>query len=106
MAARYCVVAALLVVLGVLGLVGSSLMSRWLTVTPAYSLFYLVSGLCAGVAATRGLGTMRLWGKILGFAYLALAIAGFVMDGGDAEWLHVALALVFLYHALLAPPTP
>jgi hypothetical protein len=106
MAARYYVIAALLVVLGVLGLAAPGSMSDWLTVTPVHSVFYLVSGLCAGVAATRGLGTMRLWGKILGFAYLTLAIAGFVMDGGNAAWLHLALALLFLYHALLAPPTP
>jgi hypothetical protein len=106
MAARYYVVAALLVVLGVLGLAASSAMSDWLTVTPVHGVFYLISGLCAGIAASRGLGTMRLCGKVLGFAYLTMAIAGFVMEGDNGAWLHLAVALFFLYHALLAPPTP
>jgi hypothetical protein len=106
MAARYYVIGALLVVLGVLALAASSPMSDWLTVTPVHSVFYLGSGLCAGVAASRGLGTMRLCGKVLGFAYLTMAIAGFVMEGGNGAWLHLAVALFFLYHALLAPPTP
>jgi hypothetical protein len=106
MAARYYVVGALLVVLGVLALAASNQMSDWMTVTPVHSVLYLGSGLCAGVAASRGLGTMRLCGKVLGFAYLTVTIAAVVMEGGNGAWLHLALALFFLYHALLAPPTP
>lgn len=105
MAGRYYVVAGLLIVLGVVGLVVASPVFGVLSVTPAHSLFYLASGGCAALAATRGLGAMRMWGKILGFAFAVLAVAGFVMDGGTASWLHLGLALLFLYHALLAPPT-
>jgi hypothetical protein len=46
-----------------------------------------------------------MWGKILGVSYAALAVAGFVMDGGATAWLHLGVALTFLYQALLAPPT-
>ena len=105
MARRYYVLALSLTASGVVGLVASESMSDVLTVTPMHSVFYLASGACAGFAATRGLGTMRLWGKILGIGYLTLAIAGFVMDSGTLAWLHLGIAALFLYHALLAPPT-
>jgi hypothetical protein len=105
MARRYYVLAVLLTAAGVVGLWAPASVSDVLTVTPVHSAFHLASGACAGFAATRGLGTMRLWGKILGTAYLALAIAGFVMDSGTLAWLHLGIAALFLYHALLAPPT-
>jgi hypothetical protein len=105
MAPRYYAFAALLMLLGLIGLIGSSPLLGMVPLTPIQSLFHMVTGACAGYAATRGLGTMRLWGKILGFAYLAVAVADFVMHGGTTAWLHLAIALFFLYHALLAPPT-
>ena len=105
MARRYFVLALLLAASGVVGLLARGSVSDALTITPVHSVFHLASGACAGFAATRGLGTMRLWGKILGIGYLALAIAGFVMDSGTLAWLHLGIAALFLYHALLAPPT-
>jgi hypothetical protein len=66
-------------------------------------------------AAMQGIGGMRLWGKIFGLVYLAVAILGFVIPGGDIfglihvnmpdNLLHLALAAVFLYVGFLAPPT-
>lgn len=102
---RYYILAILLALLGVLAIVGSTPLAGVVPVTPIHSSVYLVSAACAAVAAARGLAAMRLWGKILGFSYAVLAVAGFVMDGGATAWLHVGVALVFLYHALLAPPT-
>jgi hypothetical protein len=105
MARRYYVVALLLTAAGVVGLLAPASASDVLTVTPVHSVVHLASGACAGFAASRGLGTMRLWGKILGVGYLALAIAGFVMDSSTLAWLHLGVSAIFLYHALLAPPT-
>jgi hypothetical protein len=105
---RYYVLAILLVALGVLAvldLVGSIPLIGAFPVSPIDGPAYLVSGVCAAFAARRGLGAMRMWGKILGVGYAAWAAAGFVLDGGGAAWLHAGVALIFLYHALLAPPT-
>jgi hypothetical protein len=102
---RYYVLSALLTLTGVLGLAAWSPLLGVVRLTTVDSLVHLVSGLCLGYAATQGLGPMRLWGKIVGFGYLALAIAGFVMDAGGVAWLHLGVAAICLYHALLAPPT-
>jgi hypothetical protein len=105
MTMRYYVLALLLTLTGVLGLVEWSPLLGVLRLTTIDSFVHLVSGVCLGFAATQGLGTMRLWGKIVGFGYLALAIAGFLMDAGGVAWLHLGVAAICLYHALLAPPT-
>ena len=105
MASRFYAVAALLLVLGVLGLSGSTPLFGVLPLTRIHSLVHIASAAYAGYAATRGLGAMRLCGKVMGFAYLALAIADFMMAGGTTAWLHLGLGAFFLYHALLAPPT-
>jgi hypothetical protein len=115
MRSRYLVVALLLVILGVLGFVLADPLFGKVEVTPLGNAVHVLAGLCTAIAATRGIGSMRMWGKILGFLFLALSIAAFAADGtliGNAlpltdsnAWLHLALACVFLYHALLAPPT-
>jgi hypothetical protein len=106
MAARSYVLSALLMLIGVLGLVQWSPLLDGLRVTTSHSLLHLVSGACLAFAATRGVGTIRLWGKVFGFAYLALSIAGFLMESGGIAWLHLGVAAICLYQALLAPPTP
>ena len=115
MARRFYVLAALLVGLGAAGFLDPS--SRWAGVafTPALNALHLALGLGTAIAAARGLGTMRAWGKVAGLALLALAIAALTIDSpavarllpltGVNAALHGVLAIVFLYHALLAPPT-
>jgi hypothetical protein len=102
---RYYLLAVVLGLLSVLGLVGSGPLASVLPVSTLHASVHLVAAACTAFAARRGLGAMRQWGKILGFSYAALAVTGWVMDGGATAWLHLGVALVFLYHALLAPPT-
>jgi Domain of unknown function (DUF4383) len=112
---RYFVLALLLVMLGVLGFAVGDPLFGSIEVTPLGNALHVLAGLCTAVAATRGIGSMRMWGKILGFLFLALSIAAFAAEGtlvanalpltDSNAWLHLALACVFLYHALLAPPT-
>jgi hypothetical protein len=102
---RYYALAILLGLLGLLGLAGSSPLLGVFPITAVQAWVHLVSGVCSAFAASRGLGAMRQWGKILGFSYAALAVTGFVFGAGETAWLHLGVALVFLYHALLAPPT-
>jgi Domain of unknown function (DUF4383) len=71
-----------------------------------------VIGVATLLAATQGIGRMRTWGKLIGFAYLMLGVIALV--GSDLFGLmqltradaiaHLAVALVFLYVGLLAPP--
>ena len=115
MARRYHVIAGVLIVLGGLGFVLPTPLFGVFEVTPLLNVVHLAAGVLAGAAATRGLGTMRAWGQILGYVFAALAVAGFATDADAVAnllplstrnaWFHLAMALVFLYHALLAPPT-
>jgi hypothetical protein len=57
---------------------------------------------------------MRAYGRWLGYTFAVLTAAAMVMDGpaiaqllpltNSNAWFHLALALAFLYNALLAPP--
>lgn len=115
MATRFYVLSALLVVLGGLGFARPSPIAGIFETTPLLNVIHLIAGLTAGVAARRGLGTMRRCGQILGYLFAALAVAGFATDAAFVHgllplsaanaWFHLALTLVFLYYALLAPPT-
>jgi hypothetical protein len=111
---RYVLVAVLLAGLGLAGFVLESPLLGVFEVTPLLNVIHLAAATCAGIAAFRGIGSMRSCGKIIGAGFAGLAIAAFAMDSaavGDTlpltdsnAWLHLVLALVFLYHALLAPP--
>jgi hypothetical protein len=115
MRSRYFVVASLLVILGVLGFTMADPLFGVFEVTPIANAIHVLAGICAALAATRGIGSMRMWGQILGFMFLALSITAFATDAAfvsnalpltdNHAWLHLALACVFLYHAFLAPPT-
>jgi hypothetical protein len=115
MAARYYVVGALLVIVGIVGFLLPNPVFGIFDVTPPLNALHVGAGAMSIGAATRGLGTMRGWGKLLGFGFVGLAIAGFAMEAATVAhvlplsdsnaWLHLVVGLIFLYHALLAPPT-
>ena len=115
MARRYYGLAGVLVLLGAVGFALPSPVLGVVDVTPALNVVHLVAGVIAGFAATRGLRTMRSAGQLLGYLFAALAAAAFLADASAVAgvlplstsngWLHLTFALVFLYHALLAPPT-
>ena len=115
MARRYYVFAALLAVLGLIGFAVPSPLFGVFGTTPLLNAVHLLAALGTAIAAARGLGPMRWWGQVAGYVFAALAIAGFATDGDSVAnllplsaanaWFHLATALAFLYHALLAPPT-
>jgi hypothetical protein len=115
MAGRYYVLGMLLIAVGFAGFLLSSPLLGVLEVSPALNIIHLVAGAATIAAAVRGLGAMRTWGKLLGFIFLVSAIVAFAVDGGPLAgllpltdsnaWAHLAIALAYLYHALLAPPT-
>jgi hypothetical protein len=115
MARRYYVVAALLALVGGLGFVLPQPLFGVFEVTPLLNLVHLAAALLTAIAARRGLGTMRAWGQALGYLFAALAGLAFAADAplvastlplSDSNaWFHLVVALIFLYHALLAPPT-
>lgn len=107
----FLTVGALLIVIGALGFVQDPILGI-LYVGPLQNLIYVGAGIAAIGAAMSGIGTMRLCGRMLGIAFGGLAIAGFATGGlfglatltQAANYLHVAVSLLFLYYALLAPP--
>jgi hypothetical protein len=115
MARRFYGLAVALVLLGALGYALPSPLFGVLDLTPALNALHIMAGVIAGAAASRGLGSMRAAGRLLGFLFAALAAAAFIFDAPamadvlplstNNAWMHLILALVFLYHALLAPPT-
>jgi hypothetical protein len=102
---KYLVIGALLVVTGVIGVRQHSL-AGFFAGTAVHSMIHVVSGVVTVLAARRGIGAMRTWGKVLGLLYLIVAIAGFALPGGSLppDVLHLGLAAFFLYYGLLAPP--
>jgi len=114
MRTRFIVLGALLEGLGILGFVLPSPLFGLVQVTTAINLFHMASGGIALASAFRGIGSMRTSARILGFAYLLLAMVGFaapeydwfafVALDGAANWLHLAIASMYLYEAFLAPP--
>src|SRR5918995_3510901 len=112
----FLVLGAVLVFVGILGFVMPSPLLGLFEVNALHNVIHLASGALTLFAATQGIGAMRTWGRLLGVVYLLVAILGFVMPEGDLfglmhvnmpdNLLHVALALVFLYFGLLAPPRP
>jgi hypothetical protein len=115
MAPRFYLVGAGLVIIGVLGFVLPGPLLEVFEVTPLLNAIHIGAGATAAFAATRGLGTMRKCGQILGYLFAALCAAAFATDAPSVAnllplstsnaWFHLAMTLVFLYHALLAPPT-
>ena len=109
----YLVMGTLLLLGGGVGLVQNPVLGLF-EVNLLLNLIHLGSGVLTVAAAFKGIGTMRTWGKLFGFFYLAVAIAGSVVPQGNFlglmhlnvpdNVLHVILALFFLYYGLLAPP--
>jgi hypothetical protein len=116
MKSPFLVLGAVLVVVGILGFVMPSPLLGLFEVNALHNVIHLASGALTLFAATQGIGAMRTWGRLFGVVYLLVAILGFVMPEGDVfglmhvntpdNLLHMALALVFLYFGLLAPPRP
>ncbi|MBA3271878.1 MAG: DUF4383 domain-containing protein [Acidobacteria bacterium] len=114
MRSKMVVLGVLLEALGIFGLILPSPLFGLFEVNAGVCLAHIASGSLAIVSAFRGVGAMRLCGKILGFGYLALAIIGFAAPDYDifeyvafqtpANTLHLVVAAVFLYVAFLAPP--
>ncbi len=114
MRSKFILIGALLEAFGILGFLMPSPVFGLFEFNAAISLAHIASGALALVSAFRGIGAMRLCGRILGVGYLALALVGFaapeydwfalVALDGPANLLHLGIAAVFLYFALLAPP--
>ena len=108
----YLVLGSVLVLVGVLGFVMPSPLLGLFEVNMLHNLIHLASGALTLLAATQGIGAMRLWGRIFGLVYLAVGILGFVMPdmfglmhvNMPDNLLHVGLAAIFLYVGFVAPP--
>jgi hypothetical protein len=115
MALRFRVLATALVAAGVLGFVLPAPLFGVFEVTPALNVVHLATGVAAGTAATRGVGAMRACGRWVGAIFALLAAVAAATDAptvanllplsNSNAWFHLAMALVFLYQALLAPPS-
>ncbi len=108
----YLLLAAVLVIVGMLGFVMPSPVLGMFEVNTLHNIVHLTTGAITLVATMRGLGVMRALGRIFGIGYLALAIVGFVhadlfglMHVNLADnLLHSALAALFVYVGFLGPP--
>ena len=108
----YLLLGGVLVLVGILGFVMPSPLLGLFEVNTIHNIVHLASGALTILAATQGIGAMRLWGKLFGFVYLAVAIAGFVTPNlyglmhvnTPDNVLHLGLAALFLYVGLVAPP--
>jgi hypothetical protein len=115
MSRRFYFLSTVLIVFAVLGFVLPTPLFGVFEVTPLLNAVHLGAGVVTALAARRGLGTMRNWGRLLGYLFAALTVAAVMIDGdavadllplSDANaWLHLGVTMVFLYHALLAPPS-
>jgi hypothetical protein len=111
---RYYAVAAVLALAGLAGLARPAALAGWFGATPVSNAVHLGAAVCTAYAATRGLGAMRWWGKVLGLLFVGLAVAAIALDDATVAhllpltnshaWFHLIIGCVFLYHALLAPP--
>jgi hypothetical protein len=108
----YLLVGGVLVIVGALGFIMPSPLLGIFEVNALHNTIHLVSGALTILAATQGVGAMRTWGRLFGIVYLAVGIAGFVSPdlfglmhvNLPDNVLHIALAAVFLYVGLIAPP--
>ena len=115
MAIRYYAIAAVLAAVGLLGLVLPAPLFGVFETTALLNGLHLAASVIAAIAAARGLGTMRAWGQLLGYVFAALSITAFAAGpefvngvlplSSSNAWFHLVVALMFLYYALLAPPT-
>ena len=108
----YLVLGAVLVLVGIAGFVLPSPLLGIFEVNTLHNIIHLASGALTILAATQGLGAMRTWGRIFGAVYLLVGLVGFAMPDMFGlmhvnmadNFLHLALALIFLYYGFLAPP--
>jgi Domain of unknown function (DUF4383) len=108
------VLGAMLVLVGVLGFVMPSPLLGFLEVNTLHNVIHVASGILTIFGAMRGIGAMRLWGRVFGLVYLAVGILGFVVPdvfglmhvNTPDNILHLALGGVFLYFGFVAPPNP
>jgi predicted transporter len=115
MARRYYVLAFVLGGLGVAGWTAASPVLGIVETTPVLNAVHLALAVAVGLAATRGLGTMRRAGQWVGILLVTFAVMAFAEAPDAVEamlpfsdingGLHLLLGLTFLYHAWLAPPT-
>jgi hypothetical protein len=101
------VVGVVFVLIGVLGFFNNPILGIF-EVDTVHNLVHLVSGAVALFMASAGEMGAKKFAKVFGLVYLLVAVLGFVMadDGmllglmainGADNYLHVALALVFLW---------
>jgi uncharacterized protein DUF4383 len=108
----YLLLGGVLVLVGLAGFVLPSPLLGLFEVNALHNIVHLATGGLTLLAATQGIGAMRMWGKILGAAYLVVGIAGFVSPdvfgmmhvNAPDNLLHLALAVIYLYVGLIAPP--
>jgi len=82
-------------------------------VNTAHNILHIVSGIAFLIASMMGPKLARLWFKIFGVSYLALAAIGFVVGDGLIfglimnspfdSWGHAALALILLMIGFATP---
>jgi hypothetical protein len=100
------VLGVVFVLVGVLGFFNDPVLGIF-EVDMVHNIVHLASGLLALFAASMGESSARTFAKIFGVVYALVAILGLVMGTDDKllglmeinsadNWLHVALALVFL----------
>ena len=94
-----------LLVVGVVGFFNNPILGIF-AVDTVHNLIHIVSGLVGIVMAGKGEGSAKMFAKVFGAVYALVAILGFVSSSdmilglissnGADNWLHVALAVVFL----------
>lgn len=105
------VVGVVLVGVGALGFFQNPVLGLF-AVNLLHNIVHLASGALTLLAAHQGIGPMRTWANLLGLLYLIVAIAGFTAGNLFGmmhlnipdNLLHLALAVLFAYYGLLAPP--
>lgn len=94
------------IILGIWGFFQNPILGLFL-VDPMHNIVHLISGVLALVFAAQGEAPAKQFSKVFGVIYGLLAIAGFFKVGvytlgfmmaNDADdWLHLVLAVAFLY---------
>jgi hypothetical protein len=101
------VLGVVFVLVGILGFFNDPVLGIF-EVDAVHNIVHLASGLLALFAVSMGESGAKTFAKIFGLVYALVAILGLVMGGNEKllglmeinsadNWLHVALALVFLF---------
>lgn len=94
-----------LLLVGIVGFFNNPILGIF-AVDTVHNIIHIASGLIAIVMARKGEMSAKMFAKLFGAIYAVVAVLGFVSSGdmilglieanGADNWLHVALAVVFL----------